>query len=246
MGYCGTLWTLLSDHCATELHPHIMSVTSWDLTPINWLPSHQLILFPHNSCDLLVLYCLSLSWKIMHQALSTPHPVLLAAMTGNPPMSIPHTTDAFYPQICCAKLNTHWPASETPFDHAMGEFSKWSTKLEIFLQQSSLNQYIFGPMTKPNHLILQPNSKTEANVYANWLSNNNLIISVIQAAVSDAEQEGLVMDGTAKECYNALKSWAHCKGLLKQVTLIHKALSTYIPVLEPIETTAWKICKLVD
>ncbi|KAG6892658.1 hypothetical protein C0993_003310, partial [Termitomyces sp. T159_Od127] len=81
----------------------------------------------------------------------------------------------------------------------------------------------------------------EPVAYANWLTNNDLIIGVIQAAVSDAEQEGLVTDGTAKECYNALKARAQSEGPVKQVALIREALTTYAPVSEPLETTARKI-----
>lgn len=121
-------------------------------------------------------------------------------------MSLLQSADTSYLRIRPAKLNAHWPALETPFDCATGEFSKWSTNLEIFLQQSGLNRYIFAPVTRPDRLIAQPDPSTEPNAYANWLSNNDLIISVIRAAVSDAEQEGLATDGTAKECYNALKS----------------------------------------
>ena len=43
-----------------------------------------------------------------------------------------------------------------------------------------------------------------------------------------------------------LKAHAHCEGPIKQVALICKALSTYAPVAEPIDTTARKICELVD
>lgn len=64
--------------------------------------------------------------------------------------------------------------------------------------------------------------------------------------MSNAEQEGLATNRTAKECYDALKSRAHRKGPVKQVALICKALSTYVPVSEPIETTAHKICNLID
>lgn len=78
------------------------------------------------------------------------------------------------------------------------------------------------------------------------MSNNNLIIGVIRATVSDAEQEGLATDGTAKECYDALKARAQREGPVKQVALIREALSTYAPISEPIEHTAQKICDLID
>lgn len=45
-------------------------------------------------------------------------------------------------------------------------------------------------------------------IYTNWLSNNNLIIGVIRAAISEAEFEGLKTDVMAKEYYNALKARA--------------------------------------
>ncbi|KAG5718771.1 hypothetical protein E4T56_gene2727 [Termitomyces sp. T112] len=128
----------------------------------------------------------------------------------------------------------------------MGEFMKWLMKLKIFLQQSGLDHYIFAPESKPDCLIRQPNPNTEPVVYANWLSNNNLIIGVICATVSDAKQEGLSTDGTANECYDMLKAQANCKGPVKQVTLICKALSTYVPIAKPIENTTRKICELVD
>ncbi|KAG6838049.1 hypothetical protein H0H87_004332, partial [Tephrocybe sp. NHM501043] len=47
---------------------------------------------------------------------------------------------------------------------------------------------------------------------------------------SDAEQEGLVTDGTAKECYDALKSRAHREGPVKQVALIRSANSSIEPL----------------
>ncbi|KAG6887366.1 hypothetical protein C0992_012605 [Termitomyces sp. T32_za158] len=125
------------------------------------------------------------------------------------------STDTSYPRIRLAKLNAHWPAAEPPFDRATGEFSKWSTKLEIFLQQSGLNRYIFASERNPSRLITQPNETMEPNVYANWLSNNDLIIGVICAAVSEAEQEGLETDGSAKECYDALKARAQREGQIK-------------------------------
>ncbi|KAG6871908.1 hypothetical protein C0995_014985, partial [Termitomyces sp. Mi166 len=126
----------------------------------------------------------------------------------NPPtLSIPlMATNAAYLHICPAKLNAHWLASKTLFDYAMSEFIKWSTKLEIFLQQSSLDCYIFAPEMKPDHLITQLNLNTEPVAYANWLSNNNLIIGMIHAAMLDAEQEELQTDGTMKECYDTLKT----------------------------------------
>ncbi|KAG6877663.1 hypothetical protein C0992_009552 [Termitomyces sp. T32_za158] len=116
------------------------------------------------------------------------------------------STDASYPCIRPAKLNAHWPSTIPLFDRATGEFVKWSNKLEIFLQQSGLDRYIFAPENKPSRLIIEPDPVAEPVAYANWLANNDLIIGVIRAAVSDAEQEGLVTDGTAKECYNALKA----------------------------------------
>lgn len=116
------------------------------------------------------------------------------------------SNDSTYPRIRHAKLNAHWPATEPPFDRTTGEFIKWSTKLEIFLQQSGLDRYIFTSEKNPKRLITQPDPSTEPNAYNNWLSNNDLIIGVICAAISDAEQEGLETDGTTKECYDALKS----------------------------------------
>lgn len=156
------------------------------------------------------------------------------------------SADMTYLRIRLAKLNAHWPANEPPFDRATGEFSKWSNKLEIFLQQSGLDRYIFVSDKNPNRLITEPNEATEPNAYSNWLSNNDLIIGVIRAAVSEAEQEGLETDGTAKECYDALKTRAQCEGPVKQVALIRQALSTYAPIAEPIDATARKICDLID
>ncbi|KAG5723846.1 hypothetical protein E4T56_gene9843 [Termitomyces sp. T112] len=135
------------------------------------------------------------------------------------------STDAAYSRIRLAKLNTHWPASETLFDRTMGEFTRWSTKLEIFLQQSGLDRYIFAPEKKPERLITQPDPKTEHCL---------------------RKLEGLDTDGMAKECYDTLKARAHHKGPVKQVALVREALSTYAPISEPIETTAHKICELFD
>lgn len=154
--------------------------------------------------------------------------------------------DSAHPRIWAVKLNAHWPASETPFDRATGEFSKWSTKLEIFLQQTGLDRYIFAPSSRPERLITEPDHTTEPIAHSNWLSNNDLIIGVIRAAISDAEQEGLTTDGTAKECYDALKARAQSEGPVKQVALIREALSTYTPISEPIEDTARRICELID
>ncbi|KAG5351674.1 hypothetical protein C0989_005369, partial [Termitomyces sp. Mn162] len=53
-------------------------------------------------------------------------------------------------------------------------------------------------------------------MYANWLSNNDLIIGIICTAIS------------------------------KAVALICQALLTYAPLAEPIDTTAHKICNLID
>ncbi|KNZ77209.1 hypothetical protein J132_06204 [Termitomyces sp. J132] len=147
-------------------------------------------------------------------------------------------TETTYPRICPIKLNAHWPSSEPPFDCMTGKFVKWSMKLEIFSQQSWLDHYIFTPEKKPDCLIAEPHLVTEPNAYPNWLSNNDLIIGIIHAAVSEAEQEGLIMDSTAKECYDALKAQAQCEGPVKQVALVCEALSTYAPVSEPIDTTA--------
>ncbi|KNZ81329.1 hypothetical protein J132_02019 [Termitomyces sp. J132] len=162
------------------------------------------------------------------------------------PTSIAISMDSSYLQIWLTKLNAHWPASEPPFNCTTSEFTKWSTKLEIFLQQSSLDQYIFASEKNPNRLIRKPDPETEPNAYANWLSNNGLIISIIHAAVSEAEQEGLETYGFAKECYDTLKVHAQCKGPVKQVALIWQALSTYAPIAEPIDITAWRICNLID
>ncbi|KAH0583241.1 hypothetical protein H2248_011121 [Termitomyces sp. 'cryptogamus'] len=92
----------------------------------------------------------------------------------------------------------------------------------------------------------EPNSSTKPVAYANWLANNDLIIGIIQTAVSKAEQDGLKTNGTAKECYSALKARAQCKGPVKQVVLIHKALTTYAPIAEPVKTLAQKICDLIN
>lgn len=166
----------------------------------------------------------------------------LPNVTGSTALS----SDATYPRIRLTKLNAHWPATEPPFDRTTGEFTKWSTKLNIFLQQSGLDRYIFASDKNPSRLITQPDPITEPNAYANWLSNNDLIIGVIRAAVSESEQEGLETDGSAKECYDALKACAHREGPVKQVALVRQALSTYAPVGEPIDVTARKICDLVD
>lgn len=120
--------------------------------------------------------------------------------------SMAYASDTTYPCICLAKLNAHWPTAKPPFDQATGEFTKWSIKLDIFLQQSGLDQYIFTLEKNPSRLIMQPDSVAEPNVYANWLSNNDLIISIICAAVSESKLEGLKTNRTAKECYNALKA----------------------------------------
>ncbi|KAG6901336.1 hypothetical protein C0995_013487, partial [Termitomyces sp. Mi166 len=106
-------------------------------------------------------------------------------------MSIILPTNATYPFIHPAKLNAHWPASEALFNCPTGEFTKWSNKLAIFLQQSSLDHYIFAPEKKPKCLITTPNLDAEPVAHANWLANNDLIIGVICAAISEAEQEGL-------------------------------------------------------
>lgn len=154
--------------------------------------------------------------------------------------------DTLYPRVRPTKLNAHWPSTEPPFDWATGKFTKWSTKLEIFLQQSGLDRYIFASEKKPDRLITSPNPHTEPNAYGNWLANNDLIIGVIRTAISEAKQEGLETDGTAKEYYDALKMRAHHEGLVKQVALIREALSTYTPVTDPIDTMAQKICDLID
>ncbi|KAG5349545.1 hypothetical protein C0989_003244 [Termitomyces sp. Mn162] len=77
------------------------------------------------------------------------------------------STNATYPHIHLAKLNAHWPALETLFDCTTGKFIRWSTKLKIFLQQSSLDRYIFMPKKKPEHLIMQPDPRTKLTAYAN-------------------------------------------------------------------------------
>lgn len=156
------------------------------------------------------------------------------------------STDALYPCVCSAKLNAHWLTTVSPFDCTTGEFIKWSNKLEIFLQQSGLDCYIFAPVTNPECLITEPNPSMEPVVHANWLANNGLIIGVICAAISDAEQEGLNTDGTAKECYDSLKAHAQSEGPIRQIALICEALTTYAPTTKPLETTARKISKLVD
>ncbi|KAG6863682.1 hypothetical protein C0993_010652, partial [Termitomyces sp. T159_Od127] len=98
-------------------------------------------------------------------------------------------TDAAYPRICPAKLNAHWLSTILPFDRTTGKFAKWSNKLEIFLQQSGLDRYIFAPDSKPDRLITEPSESKEPVAHANWLANNDLIVGVICAAVSEAEQE---------------------------------------------------------
>lgn len=119
-------------------------------------------------------------------------------------------------------------------------------RLEIFLQQSSLDCYVFASEKNPGCLITSPGLVAEPDVYANWLSNNNLIIGIIHAAISDAEQEGLKTNRTAKQCYDALKARAHHESLIKQVAFICKAFFTYAPFTKPTDMTAWKICKLID
>ncbi|KAG6899498.1 hypothetical protein C0995_005817 [Termitomyces sp. Mi166 len=71
--------------------------------------------------------------------------------------------DGSCPQIWLTKLNAHWLASEPPFNRATGEFTKWSMKLEIFLQQSGLDQYIFASEKNPDRLIRKPDPETEPN-----------------------------------------------------------------------------------
>ncbi|KAG6875256.1 hypothetical protein C0992_004547 [Termitomyces sp. T32_za158] len=85
-------------------------------------------------------------------------------------------------------------------------------RLPLTALQTSLDRYIFAPETRPKRLVTQPNASSEPNAYSNWLSNNDLIIGIIHAAISDAEQEGLDTDGSAKECYDALKARAQNKG----------------------------------
>ena len=114
------------------------------------------------------------------------------------------------------------------------------------MQQTGLDRYIFAPRSQPEQLVTEPDPATKPVTHSNWLSNNYLIIGVICAAISDAKQEGLTTDGTAKECYDALKAQAQSKRPIKQVALIHEALSTYAPVSDPIKNTARKICELID
>ncbi|KAH0591450.1 hypothetical protein H2248_001526 [Termitomyces sp. 'cryptogamus'] len=97
----------------------------------------------------------------------------------------PMATDAAYPHICPAKLNAHWPTTIPPFDWATSKFMKWLNKLKIFLQQSGLDQYIFAFENKPDCLITEPSTSKELVAYANWLANNDLIVGIIRAAVSD-------------------------------------------------------------
>ncbi|KAH0578539.1 hypothetical protein H2248_003688 [Termitomyces sp. 'cryptogamus'] len=156
------------------------------------------------------------------------------------------TTDTTYPHIHPAKLNVHWPTSMPPFDQTMGKFTKWSNKLKIFLQQSRLDHYIFVPKNKPSQLITEPSQSAKPVTHAKWLANNDLIVGIICAAISEAEKEGLLTDGSAKECYNNLKARVQSEGPVKQVALICKTLTTYAPISEPLETTAWKICDLVN
>lgn len=51
-------------------------------------------------------------------------------------------------------------------------------------------------------------------------------------------------NGTAKECYDALKAPARREGPVKQVALIREALSVLVS--EPLDPVARKICELVD
>ncbi|KAG6858840.1 hypothetical protein C0995_013527 [Termitomyces sp. Mi166 len=87
-----------------------------------------------------------------------------------------------YPRIRPAKLNAHWLTSIAPFDRTTGEFMKWLTKLEIFLQQSRLDRYIFAPESKPKRLVTEPNQSSEPVAHANWLANiNNKSFEALQA-----------------------------------------------------------------
>ncbi|KAG5349577.1 hypothetical protein C0989_002991 [Termitomyces sp. Mn162] len=126
-------------------------------------------------------------------------------------------TDAAYPHVQLAKLNAHWLTTETLFDKTTGDFSN---------------------ERKPELFITQPDSITKSVAYANWLCNNSLIIGVICPAISEAEQKGLRVDGTTKECYNALKSAAQQEGPVKQVSLIQEVLFTYVPVSEALDPVA--------
>ncbi|KAH0581402.1 hypothetical protein J132_02956 [Termitomyces sp. J132] len=83
----------------------------------------------------------------------------------------------------------------------------------------------------PHHT---PDLVAEPVAHANRLANNDLIIGVIQVTISKAKQEGLDCDGNAKQYYDVLKAYAQCEEPVKQVALIHKAFSTYIPISEPI------------
>lgn len=162
------------------------------------------------------------------------------------PLNSTMSADSTYPHIHFAKLNAYWLATKPPFDYATRKFLKWSTKLEIFFQQSGLDQYIFVSEKNPSRLITQLDQIAEPNMYANWLSNNNLIIGVIHSAVSKAEQEKLETNETVKECYDSLKAHAQCEGPVKQVVLICQALSTYVQIAEPIDITACRICELIN
>lgn len=158
-------------------------------------------------------------------------------------MSVLLPTDAAYPRIRAAKLNSHWPASEPPFERSNSDFAQFAIKLEIFLQQCGLDRYIFA---KAPLLITAPSDTREPHAYDNWLCNNGLIIGVIRAAVDRSEHEGLVTSSTAKDCFDNLKKRALNEGPVKQVALLRESLSTYNPITSPLEVTARKICELVD
>lgn len=75
-----------------------------------------------------------------HLVIPTLKEVPLSSLTTTtwdlspPPSAVGLSSNASYPCIWPAKLNAHWPFMESPFDHAMDEFTEWLTMLVIFFQ----------------------------------------------------------------------------------------------------------------
>lgn len=146
-------------------------------------------------------------------------------------------TNASSPSITAISLKLQW--SREKLDKLKGNYPKWACNFKTYITLARLYDYVFDPPTKPSQYF-------KPKAHKNWANNDRLTCTTMTGAVNDAEQEYLITKKGARECWLEIQNRHQNEGPVKQVTLLHIALSTKCSLSEPLPTTVKTICDAID
>ncbi|KAF8223976.1 hypothetical protein L208DRAFT_1314139 [Tricholoma matsutake] len=155
---------------------------------------------------------------------------------SNPPKI--NLNDATHPTIPLLHIQNSFSGNKLEWDK--GNFKKWEWDFMLFVTLNHLDGYFFAP------LIQDPHATEEPCAHSNFITNSRMAVAALQQAVSESEMEFINYTKGAKACYDTITARCRSAGPVKQISLIHEALSTYCSLSEPLVSTATKICNTVN